>query len=70
MITVQVIRNKDGKPVKGLKVYISAWGVRDAYTNANGEAAINFDLPCKGQLFIDGQKVHDGNMKAYMKFYI
>lgn len=75
MITVQVIENRNGKPVKGLKVYISkpwgwAGGVKDAYTNADGEAPINFDLPCKGEIVINGNTVYEGEMKAYMKFYI
>ncbi|BAZ10281.1 hypothetical protein NIES4071_20960 [Calothrix sp. NIES-4071] len=74
MITVQLIENRNGKPVKGLNVYISkaGWtgGVRDAYTNADGEAPIDFDLPCNGKIVVDGKKVYEGDMKAYMKFYI
>ncbi|BAZ10280.1 hypothetical protein NIES4071_20950 [Calothrix sp. NIES-4071] len=73
MITVQVIENRNGKPVKGLKVYICRpWGggLKDAYTNADGEAPINFDLPCKGEIVVDGKTVYEGDMKAYMKFYI
>ncbi|MEH2130246.1 MAG: hypothetical protein V7K86_06235 [Nostoc sp.] len=74
MITVQVIENKNGNPVKGLKVYIcnKSWtgGVKSTYTNADGEAPINFDLPCNGEININGNTVYEGDMKAYMKFYI
>ncbi|WP_414526953.1 hypothetical protein [Nodularia chucula] len=70
MITVQAIKNINGKPIRGLKVYIVAGGVRVAYTNANGEAMINFPLPSKGKVVIDRQTVHEGTLQAYMKFYL
>ncbi|MEH2061024.1 MAG: hypothetical protein V7K50_01930 [Nostoc sp.] len=73
MIIVKVIRNKTGEPVRGLNVYISkaiAGGVRDANTNSNGEAHIDFQLPCNGKIVIDGKNVYEGEMKAYMPFYI
>ncbi|MBC1238523.1 hypothetical protein [Nostoc sp. 2RC] len=73
MITIQVIENKTGKPVKDSKVSIyKPWGggFKKGYTNADGEVSIDFELPCKGELAINGNKVHEGEMKAYMKLYI
>jgi hypothetical protein len=74
MITVKVIRNRNGEAVRRADVYISthgiASGVRDGRTNDDGEVHIDFSLPCSGKIVVDGQKVYEGDMRAYMPVYI
>lgn len=73
MVTIKIVKN--GTPVRGADVYISAdaqfmWGggVRDGKTNDQGEANIDFNLPCSGKVVVNGAKVYDGDLKSYMTF--
>jgi hypothetical protein len=76
MITIRVTRNRDGEPVCGASVYISAdaqfmWGggVRSGRTNDKGEVQIDFSLPCSGKVVVDGQQLYQGELQAYLTVY-
>lgn len=74
MITVKVIRNRDGREMTNTKVYIVtdgiAGGVRDGRTNQDGEVSIDFDLPCSGKVVVEGNEAYKGSLKAFMSVYV
>ncbi|MEE3715913.1 hypothetical protein V2H45_04035 [Tumidithrix elongata RA019] len=75
MITTKVLRN--GIPQSGLNVYIIAdiklctnGTVRDAITDENGEAKIDFKPSLTGNVIINRQIVHQGALLPYLTIHI
>ena len=75
MITVQILKQSTGKPVKRARIAIGvellmAGGVTPAqYTDANGEAHFQRD-PCKGKIFVDGREKYKGRIEGRKVIYI
>jgi len=72
MITIRVL-NRNGDPQRGVNVYISAdasflWGggVREADTDDDGEARIDFEPSISGKVVAKGQIVHQGQLQSYL----
>ncbi|GEM_PF-603847 len=80
MVTIRLIRFSDGKPAPGEKVYISrhSSGFLDVggvygseITNRDGEVLFSkLDLPAKGEVFVNGHQVHNGELRQVMTFKI
>ncbi len=81
MITVQVISEKDGKPLAGQKVAISYSSFLNGYvspyvkTDASGIARIDVEYRrnSKGKVFINGRTVNDDYedyIEEFMSFRI
>lgn len=71
MVTVQVFSKSTGKPVSGKKVYVSFSGLRgglEGYTDNNGEAHLNVD-PGSGEVYVSGNKVHQGYLSGRVVVY-
>ncbi|HEX8141086.1 MAG TPA: hypothetical protein VF553_00715 [Pyrinomonadaceae bacterium] len=75
MVTIKVIHQSSGNPVKGKKVALGidalfASGVTHGeWTDANGEA--RFDVkPNHGKVFIDSSKRYEGHLSGQVVVYI
>ena len=72
MITIQVFRKNDGRPVEGARVN-TYWNFnmmgRDGCTDERGEAHLDQDAnDCK--ILINGYNMHEGRVSGRMVFYI
>jgi hypothetical protein len=70
MITVKVLSRSTSTPQRGIDVYISASGVRDARTDGNGEAKIDFPPGVNGKLVVKGEVRDQGELQAFYTIYI
>jgi len=73
MVTVKICYERDGKSVKGKKVFVSFDGLlrgwAEEYTDSNGDA--NFDAnPGIGKVMVDGRTVYDGKLSGRVVVYI
>lgn len=75
MVTVRVIHQSSGKPVKGKKVALGISGVfsggvtRGEWTDSHGEA--HFDVkPNNGKVYVDGSKKYEGHLSGRVVVYI
>jgi hypothetical protein len=74
MVTVKVIHQSSGKPVKGKKVALGISGLSGGvthgeWTDFNGEA--HFDVkPNHGKVYVDGSKKHEGHLSGRVVVYI
>lgn len=73
MITVQVCSKSSGKGISGKKVFVSFSGITrgftEAYTDSNGDAHLNAD-PGYGEVYVGGNKVHQGHLSGRVVVYI
>jgi len=73
MVTVKVVSQSTGKPVKGRRVSISFAGLRGItsaeYTDSNGEAHFNAD-PGDGEVYVDGRTEYRGRISGRVVVYI
>ncbi|HEX8072570.1 MAG TPA: hypothetical protein VF546_21660 [Pyrinomonadaceae bacterium] len=75
MVTVKVVRQSSGDPIKGKRVALSidavfSGGVTDSqWTDYNGEA--HFDVkPNQGKVFVDGSTEYEGHLSGRIVVYI
>lgn len=75
MITVKVIHQSSGNPVKGRKVALginalfSGGVTHGEWTDSNGEA--HFDVkPNQGKVFVDGSTKYEGHLSGRIVVYI
>jgi hypothetical protein len=75
MVTVKVIRQSSGDPVKGKKVALGidaifSGGVTNSqWTDSNGEA--HFDVkPAQGKVFVEGSIEYEGHLSGQIVVYI
>lgn len=75
MITIKVVSQSSGNPVKNSKVTLGfdglfTGGTTDSqYTDSNGEA--HFDTePRKGTVYVDGRDKHNGHLSGRVVVYI
>jgi hypothetical protein len=75
MISVKVVSESSGKPVKGKKVSLGFDGLLTGgvtgpeYTDSEGEAHFNSD-PGNGQVFVDGATKYRGRLAGRVVVYI
>ena len=76
MITVQVYRKSDGKPVKGAKVSVHFSGLfsggftKNVYTESDGQAHFDTDGGRTGTIFVDGKTAKEGNISGKEIVYV
>lgn len=74
MVTVQVMKQSTGKPVKNARVHIIfdgfGRGISRKYpTDASGEAHLDCD-PGKGKIYVNGDRKFDGDVSGRTVVYI
>ena len=78
MVTIKVVSKSSGKPLKDMKVGIYKTGGffggggftgGEVRTDSSGEA--HFDIePCKGEVFVNGSKFHEGDISGRVVVYV
>jgi len=75
VITVKVIHQSSGKPIKGKKVAVGISGLLSGgvthgeWTDSNGEA--HFDVrPNHGKVYVDGAKRYEGYLSGRVVVYV
>ncbi|MBX3056699.1 MAG: hypothetical protein KF770_09530 [Anaerolineae bacterium] len=69
MITVKVLGN-DGRPVNGADVRISWREYTHSTGRTNSSGQVSWDVsPGSGTIYVDGTKVHEGQISGTMTFY-
>ena len=75
MVTMKVIHQSSGKPIKGKKVALGISGLfsggvtHGEWTDSDGEA--HFDVkPNHGKVFVDGSKKYEGHLSRRVVVYI
>lgn len=75
MVTIKVVRNSSGDPIKGKKIALGIDAVfsggvtKGEWTDSNGEA--HFDVkPNHGKGFVDGSTKHEGHLSGRVVVYI
>lgn len=74
MFTVKVVERSNGRPVKSKKVSVIFNGLfrgcaKDQYTDTVGEAHFSEDNG-KGNIYIDGRSVYEGEIAGRIVIYI
>lgn len=74
MVTVKVVSQSTGKPVKGRRVSVGfssmLRGITSAeYTDSNGEAHFNAD-PGQGEVYVDGRTAYKGKISGRVVVYV
>ncbi len=74
MVTVKVVWENTGKPVKDSRVaiYLSGFSggvTNEEYTNDNGEAHFDVD-PGQGEIYVDGSTKFKGRISGRTVIYI
>jgi uncharacterized GH25 family protein len=77
MITVQIISQQTGKPVKGKKVSVHLnWGIMgggtagEDRTDENGQVEFPKADPSNGQIFIDGNTAFKGQLQGFNRIFV
>lgn len=74
MIVVQVFSKHSGKPKSGARVTINKtyhfFGYTASYyTDKNGCAYVDTD-PCTGEVYVDGDMVHEGHLEGLIPVFV
>ena len=74
MYTIKVIDTRDGRPVEYTKVGVVYHGffpgsTKDLSTDSNGEAHFDYDNG-NGEVYVNGKKPYDGEIKGRIVIYI
>ena len=77
MVTIKVVSKSSGKPLKGMKVRIwksegffsSGYTGGEVWTDSSGEA--HFDIePLKGEVYVNGSKSYEGDIRGRVIVYV
>ena len=74
MVTVKVVSESTGKPLKGRRVAVGFSSMfrgitSTEYTNSDGEAHFNAD-PGEGQVYVDGRTAYKGRISGRVIVYV
>lgn len=75
MVTIVVISKRSGDPLEGKRVSISYGGFFSGGTTdkkrTDSRGEVHFDIkPCQGKVYVEGDKVYEGEIAGRVVVYI